>query len=231
MIRTAKDSKALLFENMVKLNPGFKLNNVISAKNLNEGLEMDTEVYTDKAEKIKGVIDDLLSDQEYGVIDSIYRLLISRSVKNVQQNVNEDQGNYQIKVDELKRKLDYLSMQNDKNYKELLGKIETIITKLMPSNPEAGIAEGSDMPQQNDTYFNTLSEALDSVRIKVGKKGYTVDEDAMFFRFGTGGINYGETKRDTIQLLKDGVPQKNRSVTISIYRMDSGKYELTSYIN
>lgn len=84
---------------------------------------------------------------------------------------------------------------------------------------------------QNETYFETLSAALDAVKEKVAKKGYTVDEDDMFTQFGTGGIGYGQTKRANIPLLKDGVPQKNRSITIAIYRMDSGKYELTSYIN
>ena len=86
-------------------------------------------------------------------------------------------------------------------------------------------------PAQNDTYFETLSAALDAVRQSVAKKGYEVDEDQMFNQFGTGGISYGETKRANIQLLKGGIPQRNRSVTIAIYRMDSGRYELTTYIN
>lgn len=83
----------------------------------------------------------------------------------------------------------------------------------------------------NDTYFETLSGALDSVRQKVERKGYTVDEDEMFTQFGTGGISYGETKRANISLLKDGIRTSRRNVTIAIYRMDSGKYELTAYIN
>jgi|ERR1035437_701069 hypothetical protein len=85
--------------------------------------------------------------------------------------------------------------------------------------------------QQNDTYFETLSAALDAVRERVEKKGYTVDENEMFTQFGTGGINYLETKRATISLLRNGIPDKRRSVTIAIYRMDSGKYELTAYMN
>ena len=85
--------------------------------------------------------------------------------------------------------------------------------------------------QQNDTYFETLSAALDAVRERVEKKGYTVDENEMFTQFGTGGINYLETKRVTIALLRNGIPDKRRSVTIAIYRMDSGKYELTAYMN
>ena len=88
----------------------------------------------------------------------------------------------------------------------------------------------------SDTYFETLSEALDSVRNKVARMGYSLDEDSMMFQFGTGGISYGETKRSTIELLKDGNPilsksgkPMNRGIVISITRMDSGRYELTAY--
>jgi hypothetical protein len=83
----------------------------------------------------------------------------------------------------------------------------------------------------DEIYFQTLSEALDSARRKAEKKGYTVNEDDMFTHFGTGGISYGETKRANIGLLVDGIPQPRRNLTIAIYRMDSGTYELTSYIN
>lgn len=58
----------------------------------------------------------------------------------------------------------------------------------------------------------------------------------MWTNFGTGGIPYGETKSATIRLLKDGQPilgksgkALNRSVHISIFRMESGRYELTVY--
>lgn len=88
----------------------------------------------------------------------------------------------------------------------------------------------------NDTYFKTLSGALDYVRYEAEKLGYTVDEDSMFTNFGTGGISYGQTKRANIDLLKDGQPivsksgkPLNRSLIVVIYRMDSGTYELTCY--
>jgi hypothetical protein len=88
----------------------------------------------------------------------------------------------------------------------------------------------------SDTYFETLSSALDHVRDEVGKMGYTLDEDDVMFKLGTGGVSYGETKSATIPLLKDGQPivgkrgkDLNRGVHISLYRMPSGKYELTWY--
>jgi hypothetical protein len=89
---------------------------------------------------------------------------------------------------------------------------------------------------ESDTYFKTLASALDYVRNEVSKMGYELDEDDMWSSFGTGGVGYGETKRGTITLLKDGKPllskrgkPLNRGIQIVIYRMDSGTYELTWY--
>lgn len=63
-----------------------------------------------------------------------------------------------------------------------------------------------------------------------------MDEDEVWSAFGTGGVSYGETKSGTIPLLKDDQPivgktgkPLNRAVHISLYRMPSGKYELTVY--
>lgn len=90
--------------------------------------------------------------------------------------------------------------------------------------------------KESDTYFDTLSETLDYVREKANKMGYTLDEEELWLQFGTGGISYGQTKKATIPLLKDGEPilgkngkVLNRSLAVVIYRMDSGKYELTLY--
>ena len=86
------------------------------------------------------------------------------------------------------------------------------------------------------TYFETLSSALDEVRRKASTIGCTLDEDEVFTQFGTGGVSYGQTKSANIGLLKDGNPilgksgkPLNRALRVVIYRMDSGKYELTVY--
>lgn len=94
-----------------------------------------------------------------------------------------------------------------------------------------------DMVQEgSDTYFETLSEALDAVRQKVEQLGFEVDEDAMFTQFGTGGIPYETEKSANIPLLMNGEPildkrgrEANRYIRVSIYRMSSGRYELTMY--
>jgi len=196
MKKVLKDTKTLLFENMVKLNPDFKLTEGISetygvpdpfgtnkAKPVNEDdkwIQDDVKLYQIKTEKLKAFMDELIKMQEFDVIDTLYRLLIERKHKTIGSLVNE------IKL-----------------------------------------VEG----QQNDTYFETLSDAINAVREKVAKKGFTLDEDEVWTYFGTGGVSYGQTKRANIPLLKDGIPDKRRSVMIILYRMESGTYELTSYIN
>ena len=96
----------------------------------------------------------------------------------------------------------------------------------MPKNKAGG-----DSP-----YFETLSQALDVVREYATKLGFEVDEDDMWFQFGTGGVGYEETKSANIGLLKNGEPmldkrgkELNRFIHVSIYRMPFGKYELTMY--
>jgi predicted transcriptional regulator len=90
--------------------------------------------------------------------------------------------------------------------------------------------------ENNDTYFETLSSALDVVREKAQKLGLQVNEDDMWTNFGTGGIPYETTKTANISLLQNGEPildkrgkEANRYLRVSIYRMSSGKYELTTY--
>jgi len=92
------------------------------------------------------------------------------------------------------------------------------------------------LKEDSDTYFETLSATLDHVREMAKEMGYELDEDEVNFQFGTGGIPYEKTKSATIPLLKDGEPimgksgkPLNRAISVSIYRMGSGRYELTAY--
>lgn len=81
-----------------------------------------------------------------------------------------------------------------------------------------------------DIYFETLSEALDAVRAKANAYGLEVDEEDIWTYFGTGGIGYGETEQANLRLLQHGKPMSgNRFIHVSIYRMPSGRYELTAY--
>lgn len=84
--------------------------------------------------------------------------------------------------------------------------------------------------KNSEIYHSTLSAALEQATRYATSKGYEVSEDSMFRTFGTGGVAYGDTKRGSVELLKEGKEQK-KMLHISIYRMDSGTYELTDYIN
>jgi len=81
---------------------------------------------------------------------------------------------------------------------------------------------------QDEIYFETLSGALDYAVKKAEAKGYQVDENEQF-QFGIGGISYGQTKSYNFSLTKDELPTR-RVLVVSMYRMPSGRYELTSYV-
>jgi hypothetical protein len=78
-----------------------------------------------------------------------------------------------------------------------------------------------------EIYHNTLSEALSEVEEFLSKKGYEINDEQLF-QFGVGGITYGQTKRNSFELNRNGEPAKNL-LHVQIYRMDSGKYELNMY--
>lgn len=115
------------------------------------------------------------------------------------------------------------------------GKIIGPLSACKKGGLEEEVLDEERNPKQ-DTYFETLSEALDAVREYAAKLGFEVDEKDMWTYFGTGGIGYGETEKANIRLLKNGQPildgrgkEANRYIRVSIYRMDSGRYELTKY--
>ena len=84
--------------------------------------------------------------------------------------------------------------------------------------------------ESSDIYFDTLSGALFYVKTEIEKKGYEIENsDNAFFHFGVGGISYGQTKRDSFELIKDEKIQRKK-LQVQIYRMDSGRYELNFYV-
>jgi len=182
-----------------------KLNSGFSKKQiLNEAEEKK---WIQKAGMKRGALHDRLGIPEE---DTIPISVINRHIKQLEKKA---EGDKKLDDDDSKFLKQLIAAKNMKELEEGESK-----KKLTEST-------------QEEIYFDTLSGALDAVRTMVGKKGYTVDEDDMFTQFGTGGISYGVTKRANIGLLRDGIPQNRRNVTIVIYRMDSGKYELTAYIN
>lgn len=148
MKKVLKDSKQLLFENMMKINSDFKLsenvkkiiNNNISKKSINEEIgninfEPNNPDYKIKIDKIKAVIDELFDNQDYDIIDTIYRLFVDRSQpkitpKPVGQSINEANiSDYNKKAALLKGKIDFL-LHN--NHLDIIDKVDEILTKLFP---------------------------------------------------------------------------------------------------
>jgi len=76
-------------------------------------------------------------------------------------------------------------------------------------------------------YFNTQSEALEHVFNHTKKKGW---EPNLPDRIWTEHVNYGTTVKYDLPmtLIKTGNPARYW-LHISLYRMESGKYELTHY--
>lgn len=72
-----KNNKKLLFEMVAKLDPKFKLTEGYDISAYNE----DPEMYRQKAEKIKGVIDTLYADEDYDMLDTLYRLMVERTAQ------------------------------------------------------------------------------------------------------------------------------------------------------
>lgn len=79
---------------------------------------------------------------------------------------------------------------------------------------------------KQETYFETQSAALTSAEEYAKHKGFSVNFESIKPEH----VAYGQTVSYSVELMKDGVPTK-KMLQISLYRMESGKYELTNYIN
>lgn len=79
------------------------------------------------------------------------------------------------------------------------------------------------------TYFETLSAAIEEAIEFATDRDYIVDENDIF-NYSIGGISYEETKPGTITLYTAKGNQARKALQLSIYRMKSGRYELTAYI-
>jgi hypothetical protein len=88
----------------------------------------------------------------------------------------------------------------------------------------------------DDTYFDTTSEAVTYAKTQAEKRGFEIDENDWHSQITMGGKynrtrpGVGKTNSFSVGLLKGGKPQR-KNLNISIYGMESGKFELTYYIN
>ena len=85
-------------------------------------------------------------------------------------------------------------------------------------------------------FFPTLSDGLDAVREYLAENGATLAEPDRFFdTFGYGGVNYGQTKHALgVLATHKGKPltgRRVRTLSCTVYRMESGTYEFVAYIS
>ena len=79
-------------------------------------------------------------------------------------------------------------------------------------------------------YFETLSDAVYEAERRACAKGADFDNLDLYEAF-SGGVSYGQTVRAAIKLISYKGRASRMALTVVIYRVESGKYELTSYIN
>jgi len=101
---------------------------------------------------------------------------------------------------------------------------------------EANLNPKSQIQEANDTYFNSFTDAVSYARKATEKRGFEIDEDDWQSQIALGGKytrsrpGIGKSNSFSIGVLKGGKPQR-KNLNISVYGMESGKFELTYYIN
>ena len=88
----------------------------------------------------------------------------------------------------------------------------------------------------DENYFKSATDAVMYARAQAEKKGFEINDADWHSQITTGGRysrtrpGIGKTHSFSVGLLKDGKPQR-KTLNISLYGMESGKFELTYYIN
>ena len=117
---------------------------------------------------------------------------------------------------------------------QLWGKYTLVGVKQEPAHPlvdimDSGSQESNleEMAQYKpQSYFNTQAEALEDAFKMAQSKGLEVVQPEGMW---TEHVGYGETQKYDLELMKDGKLVRNKLLII-LYRMDSGKYELVTYV-
>lgn len=85
-------------------------------------------------------------------------------------------------------------------------------------------------------YFKSATSAVEFARKETENKGYRVDWSSWFTQISCGGRygrlrpSIGEYHKFIIELSKDN-KKVNKCLSITLYGMDSGNFELVNYIN
>jgi len=94
---------------------------------------------------------------------------------------------------------------------------------------ESEYARGGSTPEY-ETYHETLASVLDEAEEYITKKGYKFTEDRYYPDVTSGGIPYGVTQRITRDVEEVAGKQRQNTLILTIYRMDSGRYELVMFL-
>ena len=87
-----------------------------------------------------------------------------------------------------------------------------------------------------ETYHNSFTHAAEAAKAYAIKKGYEIDENdwqsqvAFGGRYSRSRPGVGKTHSFIVGLLRNGKPQR-KGLNFSVYGMESGKFELTAYVN
>ena len=76
-----------------------------------------------------------------------------------------------------------------------------------------------------ESYYETMGEAIDAAKLYAESCGYVVIED----NFNWGHIGYEQYQHRSYSLMK-GEKESKKGLQVTLYRMPSGRYELTCYI-
>lgn len=87
--------------------------------------------------------------------------------------------------------------------------------------------------ENRENYFESLSEALNIAFGRAQDQGATFDDGELsrWFDKWNGGVTYGRTVTHSCPCLTFKGKGTTRAMTVVIYRMESGRYELTTYVN
>ena len=179
------------------------------------------------------------------VVDDIVKTLGSKMVKGHVENAPNKNYIY-LKLTDIKFGNDVVKMLKSK-----FG-IDAKVDKTFGNMPTVSFASKkvvSEAKSDYAVYHKTYTSAINTAREYAEKKGYEIDDDDAFRQIGMGPRkpSDGKTNRFSIQLTKDGKPQK-KHLHIQVYGMGTYKrnpdgsktrsmwggqneYELNAYIN
>lgn len=125
----------------------------------NESVDLNAmfspEKYKQKVDRLKATIDDLYNEEDYEVLDTMYKFFVDRKANKTapidpatSSPINEDASNdYRKKVELLKGKIDFLY---NSNHFDIIDKVDDIIGRLFPDEPDAELAEGESTKYRAD---------------------------------------------------------------------------------